>query len=104
MNREPVKAVTTQVFGADGRAPNGVDGFPLGTSQRVSPDRLMFTCPGCGQWGGVRATEPPKRQNAWVIVAGNLDDASTLTLQPSIHCVGCCGWHGYLTDGVFRSI
>lgn len=97
------RAVVAHVFDEDGGAPNGVDGYPPGTCQRVSPDRLMFTCPGCGQWGGVRALPPPKRQNAWEIAAGSLDDAATLTLRPSIHCVGCCGWHGFLTAGEFRS-
>lgn len=67
-------------------------------------DFLAFTCPGCGQFGGVRVGHPkPKRQPSWDVVAGSPTDASTLTLSPSINCVGCCGWHGYLRDGVFVS-
>lgn len=99
------KATVAHVFDADGGAPNGVDGHPPGTCQRhpARSNRLMFTCPGCGQWGGVQAFPPPKKPEGWEIIAGSLDDATTLTLSPSIHCVGCCGWHGYLTAGEFRS-
>ncbi len=67
-------------------------------------DRLMFACPGCGQWGGVSAGTPkPAQGPSWQIVAGTLDDPATLTLAPSINCIGCCGWHGYLKNGVFES-
>lgn len=95
-------AVYQPVFDADGGAPNGTD-FPPGTCQRVQPNRLMFTCPGCGQWGGVQAFPSPKKPEGWEIVSGTLDDPTTLTLSPSIHCISCCGWHGYLRGGVFTS-
>lgn len=100
--RRTCPAIHRQVFDADGGAPNGIEAEP-GTCQRVQPNRLMFTCPGCGQWGGVQAFPPPKKPEGWEIVRGTLDDPTTLTLSPSIHCQGCCGWHGYLTDGVFTS-
>lgn len=64
---------------------------------------LMFACPGCGKTGSIPAAPSPKEPHAWEIVAGSLDDVTTLSLSPSIHCVGCCGWHGYLTAGEFRS-
>jgi len=89
-----------RVFDESGGAEGGTD-RPPGTCQRVSADRLMFTCPGCGQWGGVRATPPPKQASAWEILGGTLDDPAGLTLQPSVHCVSCCGWHGYLRNGRF---
>ena len=100
--RRTCPAVFRHVFDDDGGAPNGTD-FEPGTCQRVRPNRLMFTCPGCGQWGGVQAFAPPKRPEGWEIVSGTLDDPAALTLSPSIHCVGCCGWHGYLRNGVFES-
>lgn len=68
-------------------------------------ERLMFACPGCGLWGSVRIGNPkPTEKPSWDIVAGTTDDLTTLTLQPSIHCVGCCGWHGHLVKGVFVSV
>lgn len=54
-------------------------------------------CPGCGELGG------PSPGATWRVVAGGFDDVSTLTLEPSIHCRGCCGWHGYLRAGEFVS-
>src|SRR5262249_35745726 len=108
-----VKATVAHVFEDDGSAPNGLDGFPPGTCQfrpdatagKVGgEDRIMFTCPGCGQWGGVRVGHPKSSPSpSWDIVSGDPADATTLTLAPSIHCVGCCGWHGYLRNGVFES-
>lgn len=32
------------------------------------------------------------------------EDFETLTLRPSILRKSGCGWHGYLTDGVFKSV
>lgn len=69
-------------------------------------DHLLFACPGCGQTGAIRASHP-KADNGngatWDITGGSLADVTTLTLSPSIHCVGCCGWHGHLVGGEFRS-
>lgn len=67
-------------------------------------DHLLFACPGCGRMGSIRATHPKDKDSpSWDIVAGTLIEPSTLSLVPSINCVGCCGWHGYLTNGVFVS-
>lgn len=69
-----------------------------------STGRLQFACPGCGQLGSIRAGNPkPAETPSWDIVSGTVDDVTTLTLSPSINCVGCCGWHGYLKNGVFES-
>jgi hypothetical protein len=66
--------------------------------------RLHFACPGCGQLGGVNCGHPKPAQGlSWDIVSGSPADPATLTLTPSINCVGCCGWHGFLTNGVFNS-
>ena len=68
------------------------------------PPVLVFACPGCGQVGGIRVGEDkPEPSPSWKIESGKREDAASLTLSPSINCVGCCGWHGYLTAGVFRS-
>lgn len=56
------------------------------------PDGLLMCCPGCAQRSGPRGK--------WTY------DASTKTAMPSIHhdpAFGGCGWHGYLTNGVFIS-
>lgn len=70
-------------------------------------DTLTFACPGCGKVGSIRCTRPKDAggQRSWEIVAGSLllDELPRLTLAPSIHCVGCCGWHGYLRNGVYET-
>lgn len=63
---------------------------------------IILSCPGCGHVSGMRVGNPkPEQTPSWRIAAG--DTAETLTLEPSINCIGCCGWHGYLRDGVFES-
>lgn len=67
-------------------------------------DHLLFACPGCGRMGSIRATHPKNVNGpSWDVVAGKLTEPETLTLAPSINCVGCCKWHGYLKNGVFES-
>lgn len=56
----------------------------------------LLCCPGCGEMGS------PRNGARWTIEAGSFDDVSTLTLSPSI-AKSCCGWHGYLRNGVFES-
>ena len=92
-----VKAVNVLAFDPDGGAPNGLD-FAAGSCQ-AEGEYLRFTCPGCRNWCAGRCSNP-KRPETWEIVAGTLDTPETLTLAPSIRA-GCCGWHGYLRDGVF---
>lgn len=65
-------------------------------------DHLVFACPGCGRVGSIRATHPKDAGGpSWDIRAGTLAEPETLSLYPSINCVGCCGWHGWLTAGTF---
>ncbi len=61
------------------------------------PDGIgyLIFCPGCGQAGSARDGAK------WSVTSGSLDDVTTLTLAPSI-AKSCCGWHGYLTNGVFQ--
>lgn len=59
--------------------------------------RLMFMCPcGCAKLAGV--TVKPVAPQGWDW-NGNLDKP---TLSPSI-LIDRGHWHGYLTDGVFKS-
>lgn len=68
--------------------------------------RIQYVCPcGCSDWRQVSvsvAKPPPAHHWAW---DGNEDRP---TLNPSIlHIVnkpGDCGWHGYLTEGVWRTV
>lgn len=42
---------------------------------------------------GSQSEEGPSR---WQVTGTNFEDLST---QPSIHLIGGCGWHGYITNG-----
>lgn len=65
---------------------------------------LHHTCPGCGRFGGISIGFGQKPKSpSWQLMSGDPADPTTWTLAPSIHCVGCCGWHGYLRNGVFES-
>lgn len=67
-------------------------------------DCFVFACPGCGRFGSIRIGRPkPAESPSWEIVAGEASNPESLTLKPSINCVGCCGWHGYLTLGTFET-
>lgn len=80
------------------------DYYEPGASQHLYPGHLAFACPGCGRVGAILAGEQkPVPSPSWKIESGILDDPTTLTLSPSINCVGCCGWHGYLRNGVYVS-
>lgn len=56
----------------------------------------VLCCPGCGEAGS------PKEGAKWTCTKGSFEDVTSLTLSPSI-AKGCCGWHGYLNNGVFES-
>lgn len=63
---------------------------------------LLFVCPGCRAIGSL----PTKGPRAWTVVEGDVSRPESLTLSPSIlhdspTVGGRCGWHGYLTKGVF---
>lgn len=62
-----------------------------------------YACVGCGSrsWLAIGADNPHPR---WSVTAGAATKPETVTLSPSIlHAAerGGCGWHGYLTAGVF---
>ena len=62
----------------------------------MNGSRWILCCPGCGEAGS------PNTGAKWTIVAGSFSNVSELTLSPSI-ANSCCGWHGYLKNGVFES-
>ncbi len=58
--------------------------------------RLLFKCPGCGEVASIPISmEGSGKDWKW---DGNKESP---TLNPSIHSVGCCGWHGWLRGGIF---
>lgn len=62
---------------------------------------LMIACPGCGHVSGMEVGNPkPANSPSWLII-GDVAKPESVTLEPSINCVGCCGWHGYLRNGVY---
>lgn len=62
---------------------------------------IMLKCPGCGEASGMHCREPgtlhPPDQESWEL--SGLPNAATMS--PSINCVGCCGWHGWLRNGEY---
>lgn len=61
---------------------------------------VMLACPGCGRVSGMTAGYPkPGTSPSWELSG----DPAAPTMAPSINCVGCCKWHGYLRNGVFES-
>lgn len=65
--------------------------------------RLMFCCLcGCGQIAGIVVGEPQAVPPVW----GWNENPDKPTATPSIQIHPCSdnckGWHGYLTDGVFK--
>lgn len=64
--------------------------------ETFGPDFWLISCPGCGYVSGLRVGNPkPNKEGAFAII----DDG---TLHPTIKCVACCAWHGYLTKKVFK--
>lgn len=103
---DPKRTVPVFVMGEWPERGYGRPGGVLSRSgEREYADTLAFNCPGCGRFGSIRCTHPKDvGGRSWDIVKGSLREPKTLTLAPPIRCVGCCGWHGYLTDGVFRPV
>jgi hypothetical protein len=66
----------------------------------LSGELAILACPGCGRVSGMRVGNPkPAKSPSWEMT-GTPD---ALTLRPSINCQGCCGWHGWLTNGTYTS-
>jgi hypothetical protein len=93
--RSNVKAMLIDISGAfyvDNRLHGPYGAFIDRTEMDGS--HWILCCPGCGEAGS------PRDGAKWTIMTGSFDDVTTLTLRPSIQ-KHCCGWHGYLTKGVF---
>lgn len=61
---------------------------------------MMIKCPGCGaesylQFTNTSTTVDHGPKWDW---DGN---RSQPTLTPSVHSTGCCGWHGFLRNGIW---
>ena len=68
---------------------------------------VMCDCPcGCGNdlfvpFDVALDGTPAREEKGWERTGVTFD---TLTLTPSIHRVGGCGWHGFITDGAVRTV
>jgi len=68
-------------------------------SDREDLEKVMWTkCPGCGKSGVINVDGAFKP--TWTL-SGEPDAP---TLNPSVNRVGCCGWHGWLRNGVWVSV
>lgn len=77
--------------------PPGSAEWSTGLDDRIAS--LTFVCPcGCGCVGAVTVRAGYGKAWQW-----NGDEVRP-TLTPSILKTSPCRWHGYLTDGIFRSV
>mgnify|MGYP006908306056 CR=1 FL=1 len=62
---------------------------------------MVIRCPGCGakSWLQFEGTSTTVSQGAKWKWDGNREHP---TLKPSVHSTGCCGWHGWLTNGEWK--
>ena len=83
-----------------------IDGLWYGPPGLIIPEEegraIILGCPGCGRLSSMRVGFPkPVVSPSWQ-VRGDFKDLKTITLSPSINCKHCCGWHGYLVNGVLN--
>ena len=79
--------------------------FPWRFSEKIAEGgrggHIMLKCPGCGQESGMNCRVPgephPPSGQSWEL--SGLPESPTMS--PSINCVGCCGWHGWLKNGEY---
>jgi len=65
-----------------------------------APARMMFLCPcGCGAYLGVSVSGDESKHPVWEWDR-NFEKP---TIKPSIRFIGGCNWHGFLTEGNFRT-
>ena len=102
-NREPVKVAvceTWEEFEAAGPGAVFISPEVVPFIAEKGVTLLHNKCPGCGDYGGM-ATFPdgkPKPASPSWKMTGWPD---AITLDPSVNCTGCCGWHGWLKQGTF---
>lgn len=91
-------------LGSGGEGVTDMEGNPVPRREGIG---LCCNCPcGCGEVLFVHFKNPldggPCKSGnapAWDRTG---DAFETLTLRPSLLRMGGCGWHGYLTDGIFE--
>lgn len=77
----------------------GVEDYPEATGH------IFFVCPNgqsCGVLIGPSAFAPGDGDGRFQHVWEWDGDLEHPTLTPSINCVGGCGWHGHITNGVMK--
>ena len=83
---------TRESFEAAG--PGAIQFFTsYGRDEDSRPVGMLSKCPGCGHESSMDFKPRPSPSWEW---DGNLEKP---TLSPSVNCVGCCQWHGYLVRG-----
>lgn len=93
----PIKFV--QDIDGDGLAPGSAE-WAVMYSGPSKVAGLLFICPcGCGSLGFLSIRKIDEHPS-WVWNG----DREKPTMTPSIQKTTPCRWHGYLTDGVFRSV
>ena len=90
-------------IGAGGTGITTLDGKPVPARHGIG---MLFDCPceRCGNRAYVAFSNPldggpPVVNEGEAMWQRTGEDFETLTLSPSIHRVGGCGWHGYITAG-----
>lgn len=90
---DPVSATYCEDI-EDVKATAGAFEFFVDRDQKVAG--MIYSCPcGCGRTGALNFRPHPSPSWEWN------GDREKPTLTPSVHHVG--HWHGFLTDGVWRS-
>lgn len=84
----------------DGTEEPGIPGVAL----RANHNLIVVACPGCGRVSGMAVYGPgePKQESPSWELTHPINEPDKWTLSPSVNCVGCCGWHGWLKEGTFQ--
>jgi hypothetical protein len=105
MNKSPVKAQvykTIEEYNAAGPGAIFLWRYFAKVFEGGEKGFIKLKCPGCGEDGTIHVRndniEHPGDSPSWTI-KGIPDN---ITLHPSLNCRGCCGWHGWLKDGIFK--
>ncbi len=77
------------------------DMLPM-TNESAEIIGFNIACPGCGKWGCISFVAFDHFTNPWRVTGGSTADVRSLSVMNSI-LNHCCGWHGYLKNGVFES-
>jgi hypothetical protein len=100
-----VKATLVDDVFLEGGVPNAPGSYKFyrhhGEPESIGPAGIHFVCPcGCGDVCGIAFRNYKDQKGPIWTWDGSRDEP---TCTPSILRIGGCAWHGYLTDGVFRS-